>query len=155
LDGLSDGDQAAEKLLREDRQAACEGLVEGFDLKPALENPGSLYREFEPLLSESDRQIWAAHSEDLLTDMREAVTQGVWGCGWDNVAWIGLWDFDPTKVECPVLLWYGTEDRMAPPSHAHWFETNLPDARLTMYEGEGHLLAFVPLRQMLEKLFAG
>lgn len=154
LDDLSDGDKAAEKLLPGDPQAACEGFAEGFDLKPALRDATSLYRAFEPLLSESDRQIWALHSEHFLADMREAMTQGVWGCAWDNVAWIGSWDFDPTEVECPVLLWYGTEDRMAPGSHAHWFKTNLPDARLTMYEGEGHLLPFVRLGQMLSKLFA-
>lgn len=152
LDELSDGDKAAEKLLPRDRQGAYEGFAEGFDLQPALENGTSLYEAFEPLLSESDRQVWALHSEHILADMREAMTQGVWGCGWDNVAWIGTWDFDPTKLECPVLLWYGTEDRMAPPSHAHWFETNLPNARLTTYEGEGHLLPFVHLEQMLTEL---
>lgn len=155
LDVLSDGDRAAEKLLPEDRQAACERFVAEFDLKPALEDSASLYRAFEPLLSKSDRQIWAVHSEHLLADMREAMTQGAWGYGWDNVAWIGTWDFDPTNLECPVLLWYGTEDRMAPRSHAYWLETNLPDARLTLYEGEGHLLPFDHLRQMLTELFAG
>jgi pimeloyl-ACP methyl ester carboxylesterase len=106
------------------------------------------------LLSESDRQVWTVYSEHILADKREAMTRGVWGCGWDNVAWIGSWDFDPTMLECPVLLWFGTEDRMAPPSHAHWFEANLRDARLTMYQGEGHLLAFVHLGQMLTELFA-
>jgi pimeloyl-ACP methyl ester carboxylesterase len=154
LDVLSESDRAAEKLLPGDQQAACEKFVEGFDLKPALEDSTSLYRAFEPLLSESDRQIWALHSEHILADMREAMSRGPWGYGWDNVAWIGDWDFDPTSLECPVLLWYGTEDRMAPQSHAHWFETNLPDARLTIYEREGHLLPFVHLRQMLSQLLA-
>lgn len=154
LDELSDGDKAAERLLP-DQQAAYEGFIEGFDLKPALEDATSLYKEFEPSLSESDRQAWTLHSEELLADMREAMTQGVWGCGWDNVAWIGPWDFDPTKLECPVLLWYGTEDLVVPPSIAHWFETNLPDAQLTMYEGERHLLPFGHIEEMLTALFAG
>ena len=86
--------------------------------------------------------------------MREAMTQGAWGCGWDNVAWIGSWDFDPTALECPVLLWYGTEDIMASASHARWLETHVPHARLTMYEGEGHLLPFVRLEQMLTELLS-
>lgn len=155
LDELSDEDKAAEKLLPGNQQAASEGFGEGFDLQPALKDGTSLYEAFEPLLSESDRQVWAVHSEHILADIREAMTQGVWGCGWDNVSWIGTWDFDPTKLECPVLLWYGTEDRMAPPSHAQWFETNLPNARLTMYHEEGHLLPFVHLAQMLTELFSG
>jgi pimeloyl-ACP methyl ester carboxylesterase len=154
LDELSDADRTAEKLLPGDREAACEGFAKGFDLQQNLENATSLYQAFEPLLSESDRKIWDAHSEELFVDMSEAMIQGPWGGGWDNVAWIGSWDFEPTEVGCPVLLWYGTEDRMAPPSHAHWFETNLPDARLTMYEGEGHLLAFEHLQRMFKDLFS-
>jgi pimeloyl-ACP methyl ester carboxylesterase len=154
LDGLSDGDKAAEKLLPGDPQGACERFLEGFDLTQALESADRLYQVFEPLLSDTDRRVWANHSDEILAEMREAMTQGVWGCGWDNVAWIGSWDFDPTKLDCPVLLWYGTEDRMATPSHAHWFETNLLNARLTMYEGEGHLLPFEHLEQILEELLA-
>jgi pimeloyl-ACP methyl ester carboxylesterase len=153
LDNLSDGDKAAVKLLP-DQQAAYEGFVEGFDLEPALKDATTLYQEFEPMLSESDRELWALHSEDFLADMREAMSQGVWGCGWDNVAWIGPWDFDPTEVGCPVLLWYGTEDRMALPSSARWFEANLKKPHLTMYEGEGHLLPFAHMEQMLKELFA-
>lgn len=152
LDELSDTDRTAEQLLPADPQAACEGFARGFNLSPALESTATLYQAFEPLLSASDRQIWAAHSEHLLTDIREAMAQGALGCGWDNVAWIGSWAIELSAVQCPVLLWYGTEDRMAPSSHAHWLEINLPDGRLTTYEGEGHLLALTRLRSMLEEL---
>ena len=151
LDLLSDGDRAAERLLPGDPEAACAGFLEGFDMTEALGSSAALYEAFEPLLSDWDRRLWGSYSEHMLADMREAVGQGVVGCGWDNVAWIGAWDIDPT-VECPVLLWYGTEDRMAEPIHAHWFEENLPDARLTMREGEGHLQPFAHLAEMLAEL---
>ncbi len=78
LDELSDGDKAAERLLPGDPQAACERFMEGFDLKPALEDAASLYQAFEPLLSEWDRQVWGPHSEEILAEMREAMTQGTW-----------------------------------------------------------------------------
>ncbi len=149
LDVLSEGDRAAERLLPGDPEGACAGFAEGFDMAAALGSSRSLYEAFEPLLSDSDRRLWDAHSEHLLADVREALRQGVLGCGWDNVAWIGAWDVDPTTVECPVLLWYGTEDRMAEPIHGHWLAENLPNARLTMNEGEGHLQAFARLAEML------
>lgn len=36
----------------------------------------------------------------------------------------------------------------------HWFEENLPDARLTMRGGEGHLQPFAHLAEMLADLMA-
>lgn len=154
LDLLSEGDKAAERLLPADPDAACAAFLDGFDMTEALESSTALYKEFEPLLSDSDRRLWNSFSKHMLADMREAMRQGTMGCGWDNVAWIGAWDIDPTTVECPVLLWYGTEDHMAVPIHGHWFEQNLPNARLTMRQGHGHLLPFSHLREMLVDLLA-
>jgi pimeloyl-ACP methyl ester carboxylesterase len=154
LDLLSDGDAAAERLLPGDPEAACAGFMEDFDMTEALKSSTGLYEDFEPLLSDSDRRLWRSYSEHLLVDVREAMRQGAVGCGWDNVACIGAWDVDPTTVRCPVLLWYGTEDRMAAPIHARWYEENLPDARLTMREGEGHLQPFAHLAEILDELIA-
>jgi pimeloyl-ACP methyl ester carboxylesterase len=154
LDLLSDDDRAALSLLPDDPEAACAGLLADFDLTEALENSAALYEAFEPELSDTDRRLWSSYSEHILTNMREAMRPGVAGCGWDNIAWIGPWDIDPTTVECPVLLWYGTEDRMAERAYGHWFEANLPDARLTMREGEGHLQPFAHLPEMLADLVA-
>jgi pimeloyl-ACP methyl ester carboxylesterase len=152
LEVLSDGDRAAERMLPGDPAAACAGFLEGFDMTEALESSTALYAAFEPLLSDSDRRLWSSYAEHVLADMREAMRQGGVGCGWDNVAWIGGWDIDPTTVECPVLLWYGTEDRMSEPIHGYWFAENLPDARLTMREGEGHMQPFAHLAEMLADL---
>jgi pimeloyl-ACP methyl ester carboxylesterase len=156
LEVLSDGDKAAERLLPDDPQGAAAGFVEGFDMTAPLQSESALYEMFEPMLSEWDRTQWKAHghSQALLANVREALRSGAWGCAWDNVAWIGAWDADPTTVRCPVLLWYGSEDRMASSAHGHWFEENLPTAKLTMWEGEGHLLAFAHLTAMLSELLA-
>src|SRR5262249_46549692 len=32
----------------------------------------------------------------------------------------GPWDVDPTTINCPVLLWYGAEDRFCSPTHGVW-----------------------------------
>ena len=156
LDGLSDGDKAAVRLLPGDPEGAAAGFAEGFDMADALLSPEALYKDFEPLLCEWDQTQWTEprHAQALLADMREALKSGGWGCAWDNVAWIGPWDIDPVTVRCPVLLWYGSEDRMATPEHAHWFAENLPDAQLVMWEGEGHLLQYAHLAEMLQQLLA-
>lgn len=157
LDELSESDQEAERRLPADPEAAAARFRDGFDLADALSSAEALYGYLEPLLCAWDRTQWHApgRSQALFDDMREAVGAGVSGCAWDNVAWVGAWDFEPTTVRCPVLLWYGSEDRMATPEHARWLDENLPDSRLVTWPGEGHLLAFAHLSEILEGLVEG
>jgi pimeloyl-ACP methyl ester carboxylesterase len=154
LEELSEGDKAAERLLPGNPEGAAAGFADGFDMSDGLASAEALYEMFEPLLCEWDRTQWngPGRRQALFADMREALKSGVWGCAWDNVAWIGAWDVDPSTVRCPVLLWYGSEDLMATPKHARWLDENLPNARLAMWEGEGHLLAFTHLAEMLREL---
>jgi pimeloyl-ACP methyl ester carboxylesterase len=156
LEQLSDVDRKAEQLLPGNPAAAAAAFVDGFAPGDALASTDALYASLEPLLCESDRVQWnhPGRPQALLAAAREAVKSGLWGCGWDNVAWVGAWDVDPTAVRCPVLLWYGSEDQMSSPEHARWLEENLPNVRLVRWEGEGHLLAFARLPEMLRELLA-
>jgi pimeloyl-ACP methyl ester carboxylesterase len=157
LQGLSEGDRTAAGLLPEDPQGAAAAFVEGFDFGEALASVESLSQMFEPTMCEWDRAQWKSAGpvrDAVLTNLREAVKSGVLGCGWDNVAWIGPWDVDPSLVRCPVLLWYGGEDHAGMQEHARWLDENLPDARLVVWQGEGHLLPFAHLPEILQELLA-
>jgi pimeloyl-ACP methyl ester carboxylesterase len=109
---------------------------------------------FGPLLSDRDRVV--AHLDDvegpLAQSMRESLTQGTQGGGWDNVSWVGRWDFDLATINCPVLLWYGDDDRFAPLSHGRWLRDHLSDAVLTVRAGEGHFGICEHLDEMLAAL---
>jgi len=154
LAGLSPDDRQALARLPDDPVGAAAGFERGFDLRAALCDRQALVEAFGPLLSPSDRRIFEdpMFGEALLDDLREAMRQGARGCAWDNVAWIGPWDVDPTGLACPVLLWYGDEDRMAPPPHGYWLRDHIPTARLTIRGGEGHFGIMAHLRQMLDEL---
>ena len=84
--------------------------------------------------------------------MREGLRAGISGGGWDNVSWIGEWDIDLSAVRCPVLLWYGSDDRFAQPAHRVWLSEHLPRVRLVVHDGEGHLGIFEHLGEMLDAL---
>jgi pimeloyl-ACP methyl ester carboxylesterase len=84
--------------------------------------------------------------------VREGLRQGTSGAGRDNVAWIGEWDIDLNSVRCPVLLWYGSDDPLRPPTHGVWLSEHLPHARLVVHEGEGHLGIYEHLGEMLDAL---
>ena len=123
---------------------------------PHLSDEAELLAAFAPALSARDQEVLARppYTAAILRDMQEAFRQGLLGGGWDNVAWIGPWDFAIDAVLCPVLLWYGDEDLMARPVMGTWLEEHLPDAQLTMRQGYGHLSALEHLPEMLAQLTA-
>ncbi len=88
----------------------------------------------------------------LFESFAEALKQGPDSIAWDNVAFVGPWDFRLTEVAAPVHLWYGTEDTMAVPAAGEWLASRLPDAELSVYSGEGHLLPFRHWSTMLSTL---
>ena len=156
LDQLDDNDRAAMALLAADPAAAAAGFAAGFE--PLIDavapgGPGPAVA-FADLLSPRDSELMQDPSlaSALAATMREGLRPGTSGGGWDNVSWIGAWDVDLSAVRCPVLLWYGTDDRFAPPAHGQWLAENLPDARLVMREGEGHFGIMEHLGAMLDAL---
>ncbi|RSM80950.1 hypothetical protein DMH04_29065 [Kibdelosporangium aridum] len=42
-------------------------------------------------------------------------------------------------VQCPVVVWQGSEDRMVAPRHGAFLAEHLPDVRPHLLPGEGHL----------------
>ena len=156
LDDLDDDDRATVALLHADPAAAAAGFAAGFE--PLIDavapgGPGPV-AVFADLLSPRDTELMQDPrlASALAATMREALRPGASGGGWDNVSWIGAWDVDLSAIRCPVLLWYGTDDRFAPPAHGQWLAENLPGARLVMREGEGHFGIMEHLGAMLDAL---
>lgn len=136
-------DTAAVSLLPGDTIGAQRGFASGFAPLVSLFRDASsadIVGAFHDLLSSRDAELM--QDEHLMTavanSMRESLRQGPDGGGWDNVAWVGTWEIDVTAIRCPVLLWYGDEDRFCPPAHPQWLRDNIAGAELTMRSGEGH-----------------
>ena len=157
LDDLDEGDRAAVSLLPGNPAAAASAFTAGFEpLAELALVPGSpeLISAFGDLLSSRDSELLADQrfASVFAETMREGLRQGTSGGGWDNVSWIGEWDIDLSAVRCPVLLWYGSDDRFAPPAHRLWLSQNLPRAQLVLRDGEGHLGIYDHLGEMIDAL---
>lgn len=73
--------------------------------------------------------------------LRDAFRQGTVGLAADILAYTARpWGFDLSAVEAKTLLLYGEADDVAGRAHARWYRKHLPDARLEMVPGVGHLL---------------
>ncbi len=82
----------------------------------------------------------------------DAVAAGLAGLAHDVALELTPPDVDLVDVRCPVLLWYGSGDRSTPPAFGAWFADRLPDARLEVVEGAGHLLLLTRWTDVLTAL---
>jgi len=93
---------------------------------------------------------YAAHVAKGLGD---AVRNGIAGWRDDDLAFTMNWGFDLAKIETPVAVWQGDQDRMVPYAHGEWLASAIPGARVHLKPGEGHLsLQVTALGDVLDDL---
>jgi pimeloyl-ACP methyl ester carboxylesterase len=159
LDELNAIDREAHSHLPGDPEGAARGFGAGFkDLEQLLcggdDRVGSA--AFESKMSPRDRILMddPVIGPNLISSLREGLRNGVQGCAWDNVAWVGAWDIELDQVQCPVLLWYGEEDLFVSPAEGEWLTQNLKNAHLVRRASEGHLGLIDHLADVLGALSA-
>jgi len=95
---------------------------------------------------ESDRMRRDATSQSAdLANRREALRRGVDGWADETVAITGEWDFDLSDVVVETHWWHGSEDTTVPLAAARRLVALLPNCRLHVVEGRGHLLDSAPI----------
>ncbi len=77
--------------------------------------------------------------EALGESMRACMLQGTKGAAWDMRLYVRAFDFEPTEVHFPILMFHGEQDANAPVALARRVASELPNARLVTFENESHL----------------
>ncbi|HXR14502.1 MAG TPA: alpha/beta hydrolase [Solirubrobacteraceae bacterium] len=96
--------------------------------------------ELGDLLSAVDRAALTMDFADYLSRaMRVGLAEGVWGWLDDDLAFMRDWGFALERIERPVTVWQGSEDRFVPFAHGHWLAAHVAGARARLLDGEGHL----------------
>lgn len=74
-----------------------------------------------------------------------------------DVAGYGLrpWGFRVEDVKARTLLLYGSKDPVCASRHGRWWQSQLPNARLEMAPGAGHLLVFSRWPRVMSHLAPG
>lgn len=85
--------------------------------------------------------------------LQAAFTQGPLGLAADIAGYcLQPWGFQPSDVKAKTLLLYGSKDPVAGPPHGRWWQRRLPDARLEVSPGAGHLLVIPRWQRALSHL---
>ena len=107
----------------------------------AERRPETFLGEFEKELSEPDRNTLADPEvrKIVLATAREAMRHGAAGVVDDSAIQARAWGFDLSEIQTAVQLWHGDRDELVPLHHATYAADRIPNARLTVMEGVGHL----------------
>lgn len=121
--------------LRATPDAAVEALCQafaGFPADPAAVTGGP-----------ADDEELERHRPELTRMVEEGFRQGPVGTAVDIVAdQVVPWGVDPAAVGAPTTLFYGAEDNVVPPVHGkHWADV-VPEAKLRVVPGIGHLVVY-------------
>jgi pimeloyl-ACP methyl ester carboxylesterase len=85
--------------------------------------------------------------------LSKAYAQGVTGLAADIAGYcLRPWGFEPSDVAAKTLLLYGSQDPIAASRHGRWWQERLPDARLEMVPGAGHLVVIPMWQRVLSHL---
>jgi pimeloyl-ACP methyl ester carboxylesterase len=82
----------------------------------------------------------------------EAYRPGLLGLAWDVRLITGPWGFTLEKIEVPVHIWHGTADNTTSLTMARYMAGKIPNSKLTIYDGEAHMLLIPHWEEILKTL---
>lgn len=98
--------------------------------------------QFRPLCESDERALADPAARAVVLDAAvEALAAGSQGVA-AEARWLFTrpWGFPPAEVGCHVDLWYGDADTLVPLDMGRHLDGVLPDSRLTVLPGEGHMV---------------
>lgn len=112
---------------------------------------------YSRLMSAGDRRVIKAYSaqygpETGLAGVVEALRGGTRGVRDDVDIEFAPWGFDLADVAVPVEVFHGAEDPLVPLPQAEYVARSVPDARLRVFEGVGHLVLYEYATEILTAL---
>jgi pimeloyl-ACP methyl ester carboxylesterase len=153
LETLDDNDRAGLALLPGDPDAAAKQFAEGgVAMRAMILDPAGSPLEMFAQGSDAEVARLPGVAEQMNEAFRVGLAPGLEGFGWDNVAWIGAWDFALSDVRSRVHLWYGEQDTMVPAYSGRWLAEQLADAHYVERVGEGHMGVFTHIEEILRTL---
>jgi pimeloyl-ACP methyl ester carboxylesterase len=83
----------------------------------------------------------------------ETVARGPEGYAHDLfLLFVAPWGFRPEEIRAPTQIWQGDADEAVSPKVAEFFAETIPDSRLNMIPGAGHLLLWSHTEDILASL---
>lgn len=122
------------------------------DYESLKNHPDKRMKQFQKYLPKPDKKLMNNHPEyglEFIDGSLESYTQGIDGVVQEWKLYVSDWQMDLKRMDYPVSLWYGVDDKMAPKHRGAYYEKQLPNATLKLIENEAH---FSLIRNHLEPI---
>jgi pimeloyl-ACP methyl ester carboxylesterase len=122
------------------------------DFESLVRNPEKRMKQFQKYLPKPDRRLMLHTPEyglEFIKGSIESYRQGIEGVVQEWKLYVADWQMDLKTIKLPITLWYGAEDRMAPPARGTYYNRKLPNSTLKLLPAEGH---FSLIRNHLEEI---
>lgn len=126
-------------LLVEDPAAAFVKCERDREEMLAL-TPDALLAHLNTLLTPTDAAMVTGELAQYLVDARRSgLAPGPGGWWDDGVAFVAPWGFELDRIDVPVLLRHGRQDRFVPFAHGEWLAHHIPGVQVELTDDDGHL----------------
>ena len=129
----------------------------GAAMRWSLKHPVNATKSFASKLPRTEMELLASLPpgvEGPIIGSAEAGRQGGRGIVDDYRAISRPWTFRPEDVRVPTRFWHGDHDRYVPLHVSEELAARMPDARLDVVPGSGHLIALSHYEQILTDLLS-
>ena len=92
------------------------------------------------------------HLPYFVASMMESLRQGARAFAMESVLINQAWSIDLREITVPVHLWHGSLDGLVPTDMVTAFAKALPNAKLTVLDGDTHLLAFRNIERLVQAI---
>ena len=120
-------------------------LMLKIQVKQLKKNPKKALAGFLKIMSEPDQEVL---KNKAVTTIIEAMFQEAFRNGSEGVAYeisqllVKDWKFELKEIQVPTFFWQGKKDNNVPYQWAELMQKEIPNAKLTLYPEEGHLIIF-------------
>jgi pimeloyl-ACP methyl ester carboxylesterase len=90
--------------------------------------------------------------ETLQTDIAEAFRQGIGGLAHEITLYTLAWGIDLRRIQVPVELWHGEQDKNIPASTVEQLSQSLTCSSVKILPGCGHLLIVDNMSRIVQTL---
>lgn len=111
------------------------------DFDALINNPEKRMKQFQKYLPKPDRELIISNPHygwEFIHGSIESYNNGIDGVVQEWQLYVKDWGMDLEKIDHLVTLWYGSEDKMAPPKRGDYYESKLPNSKLNLIQNEAH-----------------